>query len=210
MSCLTNVTLLQEVLGLDTYQDKWIQTAQLAASPMGDFVVVASGKVVVMYVKTGSKQTFQILRTHGSSSKGQNSHEEDNEDDGEITAVAYFPVKVVGGGGGGSQGRGGRLSEDLWHCVAVGYESGKVEIVADTGQVLVSKQFHTTKVVNIRALKALNNPHDGLACTLSVPKLQELVIVYENLLAVVESGALYSALSMFCKRHISQSPNSMT
>ena len=173
---LTNVPLLKEVLGLDSYQDEWIQTAMFATSPLGDFVVVASGSSLVMYIKKlssgSSKQTFQIIRTHNADSNDV------------ITSVMYLPVKVV------SQGR----SQDLWHCVVVGHESGNVQIVADSGQVLVSKAFHNTKVVNIRVLRALNQPQNGLMSALSVSKLQELVIVYEGVLAVIEASVLFSTI----------------
>ena len=102
---LTNVAVLKEVLGLDTYQDEWIQTALFATSPFGDFLAVSSATAMVMYIKklvpSTDKQAFQILRTHCCSAEND-----------EITAITYLPVKVV------AQGR----SQDLWHCVVVGHQ----------------------------------------------------------------------------------------
>ena len=83
------------------------------------------------------------------------------------------------------------FSKTLFSCP----KSGVVEVVADTGQVLVSKQFDESKVTGIRVLRALNRPQDSLMSTLSVPKLQELVIVYESgVLATVEATSLFSTL----------------
>ena len=79
----------------------------------------------------------------------------------------------------------------------MGYASGTVEVVAaDSGQALVRKQLHPSKVLAIRCLRALVNPANPLAAILAVARLHDLVVVYEKgVLATVESSALFNALS---------------
>ena len=102
-----------------------------------------------------------------------------------MTAVSHLPVSS------------GKVSQDVWHCVVVGYASGAVEVVAaDSGQALVRKQLHPSRVLAIRCLRALVNPLNPLAAVLSVARLQDLVVVYEGgVLATVESSVLFNTLT---------------
>ena len=78
----------------------------------------------------------------------------------------------------------------------MGYASGTVEVVAaDSGQALVRKQLHPSKVLAIRYLRALINPVNPLSAILAVARLHDLVVVYEGVLATVESSALFNTLS---------------
>ena len=176
---------MSESLGLNTFQDEWIQSSLFAVSPFGDFVAVGSGQAVVMYTKRlrpgTNTQIFQITRTY------QVLDEEDR-----ISAIGYLPV--VSGKA--------KMSQDVWHCVLLGYASGFIECVAaDTGQVLVRKQFCPNKVVSrIRYLRQCPSPNisgDPLTAVLSVPKLKELLIIHggDGPMVAVESNALFSTLS---------------
>ena len=74
-------------------------------------------------------------------------------------------------------------------------------VAADTGQVLVRKQFCPNKVVSrIRYLRQCPSPNisgDPLTAVLSVPKLKELLIIHggDGPMVAVESNALFSTLS---------------
>lgn len=175
---LSNVELLKEMIGLNSYEDEWIQTSKISCSPFGDFMAIASPSAVVFYVKkynNGQDENlpqFQISRTHHPSS-----------DLGPITALHCLPVKV-------EQGR----THDLWHCVVVGHASGNVQFVTDSGQVLVSKQFVADKpVVQLRSLSQVPSRTSNINA-LAVPKLEELLIVYECTIVAVDSSVLYGSL----------------
>ena len=209
---LTNIEVMKQTIGLSSYEDEWIHNSMVSSSPFGDFIVISSSSCAVFYMKKyvadmkhkanrepsesssmNKKSTpiFQILRTYCPIS----------EDAGSITAVRYLPVKVMS-----SNGR----SQDMWHCVAIGYSSGFFEVIAaESGDVLLSKQLSkpgsdTTgnKVISIQCLATVSISKCGLnrssnsylGETLAVPKLQELIVVMDSTLAIIESSALFSAL----------------
>ena len=79
----------------------------------------------------------------------------------------------------------------------MGYASGNVELVAaDSGQVLIRKQFHPSRVLQIRFLRSVVNPAHPLMAVLSVPRLSEVLVIYEGgVVAVVEGSTLFTTLA---------------
>ena len=103
---LTDVHRVKELIQLNTFKDEWISESIIVCSPFDDFIVVASLSSAVFLVKkyVSSKPEFQFCRHFRPSSSAS------------ISAIAYIPVKLE------KQGR----SHDLWHCVAIGYDSGMI------------------------------------------------------------------------------------
>ena len=113
---LTDVIRLQELIQLNSVKDEWITDSKIVVSPFGDFMAIASTTAVAFYMKKYSNSStpeFQLCRVHKpyriESSLGI------ERSCGSITAIYYIPVKME------RQGR----SHDLWHCVVVGYSSGR-------------------------------------------------------------------------------------
>ena len=103
---LSDVHQLKELIELNTIKDEWLQESMIVCSPLDDFMVVASTTSAAFYVKkfVASKPEFQLCR-----------HFRPKTTSAPISAVSYLPVKVE---------KPGR-SSDLWHCVVIGYSSGK-------------------------------------------------------------------------------------
>ena len=103
---LSDVHQLKELIELNTIKDEWLQESMIVCSPLDDFMVVASTTSAAFYVKkfVASRPEFQLCR-----------HFRPKTTSAPISAVSYLPVKVE---------KPGR-SSDLWHCVVIGYSSGK-------------------------------------------------------------------------------------
>ena len=48
---LTNVEIMKQTIGLDSYEDEWIQNSMVSTSPYGDFIVISSSACAVFYIK---------------------------------------------------------------------------------------------------------------------------------------------------------------
>ena len=117
---LTDVNRLKSLIKLDSIQDEWISESKIVVSPFGDFMAVASSTTVAFFIKkyVNSRPEFQFVRLHNPSTFESFGLERSC---GSITAVSYLPVKMEKQGG----------SQDLWHCVIVGYSSGKIDYKKD-------------------------------------------------------------------------------
>ena len=89
---------------------------------------------------------------------------------------------------------GSGRSHDVWHCIIIGFDNGWVHFVTENGQLLIAKQFISDRsVIKIRVLNAIP-PKRAKFPALTVPKLSELLIVYESTVVSVDSSVLMSSL----------------
>jgi hypothetical protein len=89
---------------------------------------------------------------------------------------------------------GSGRSHDIWHCIVIGFDNGWVHFVTENGQLLIAKQFIPEQpVIKIRVLNAIP-PKRAKFPALTVPKLSELLIIYESTVVSVDSNVLMSCL----------------
>ncbi len=88
----------------------------------------------------------------------------------------------------------GKSSQDTWHCVVIGFDTGWVHFIAEDGQLLIAKQFvKDNPVLKIRVLPAIP-PKRAKFPALLVPKLSELLLVYPKTIVSIDSSILMSCL----------------
>ena len=89
---------------------------------------------------------------------------------------------------------GSGRSHDIWHCIIIGFDNGWVHFVTENGQLLIAKQFISDRsVIKIRVLNAIP-PKRAKFPALTVPKLSELLIVYESTVVSIDSNVLMNCL----------------
>ena len=76
----------------------------------------------------------------------------------------------------------------------LGFDTGWVHFITEDGQLIIAKQFIPDKpVIKIRNLNAIP-PKRAKFPALTVPKLSELLIVYDVTIVSVDSSVLMSSL----------------
>ena len=88
---LSSLPLMKEVLGINPTEEDWLQYCEIAASPFGDFIVVAGESSAVFYIKkfNGSSDGdepsvyFRLSKTYCP-----------EPEYGCISAIAYLPVSI--------------------------------------------------------------------------------------------------------------------
>ena len=172
---LSSLPLAKEVLGMSPVDEDWLQDCKTCGSPFGDFIVLASNKCAVFYVRKfdGEENVyFKLAKTYYADPEVK-----------EVSSISYLPVKAGSG-----------KSHDIWHCVIIGFTSGWVHFVSGDGQLLIAKQFICDKpVIKIRMLNGLPAKRARYPA-LNVPKLSELLIVYEATIVSIDNNILMNSL----------------
>jgi hypothetical protein len=87
---LSSLPLMKEVLGTSLADEEWLQSAMISVSPFGDFIVIASNKCAVFYVKKFNNTEGEDEKVYFKLSKTY--YPEPHV--GSITAVTYLPVRL--------------------------------------------------------------------------------------------------------------------
>ncbi|KAK4875899.1 hypothetical protein RN001_012321 [Aquatica leii] len=153
--------------------DSWLQLCKVSVSPTADTIAIANEKRIV--VLTAKWDSINSLSRYDILFSGCI----DNDDP--IRAVLCLPVVV--------QTHSSQVGPE-WICIVVGFESGFVRFYTDDCQLLLSEQFHTERVCNIKC-QSQHSPRPDLNFEL---KLEEIYVQYPTVICNVNGGQLFPTL----------------
>lgn len=157
----------------DRGSDSWLQTCKVSAAPTGDTIVIAyDRRLVILTAKwdnVKSISTFVILFSGCV----------DNDDP--ITAVLCLPVVI--------ESQSSQVGPE-WVCVAIGFESGIVRFYTEDCKLLLSEQFNTERVCNLKC-QSQHSPRPDLNMEL---KPEEIYVEYAHTICNINGNQLFSML----------------
>ncbi|KAF5291197.1 hypothetical protein FQA39_LY14439 [Lamprigera yunnana] len=153
--------------------DSWLQLCEISASPTGDTLVLAHEKrLVILTAKWDSNDLLNRFEIQFSGTV---------VNDDPIRAILCLPVVI--------QSQSSQVGPE-WVCIAVGFESGFVRFYTDNCQLLLSEQFHTEKVYNIKC-QSQHSPRPDLNFEL---KPEEVYVQYANIVCIINGNQLFTTL----------------
>jgi len=161
------------LVGNTEEQSGWLQSVHSSVSPLGDFLSLGFGQRLVL-LQAKYVQGKKILVPGFQEAVSVLEEEE------VITSVISFPVVC------------GKGATSTWNCTICGFSSGQVRIYTDTGKLLVQKAFHPTPVKQVKVQAMPEGKH--FTNVLHSQTLQEVVVVYANMVVTVSGTELYQTL----------------
>ncbi len=158
----------------------WLQTCPVSVSPFGDAVAVAHrGRLALLSKDSGC--------SNGSAKFVPRALLSDGGKD-EITSVLCLPV---------ADSAKKTRAHLIWLCVVVGRRSGLVEIITDSGEVLVRRRLLESPVVSLRssAMTTLGDRIRGAVRVDVVPVVQDVLVVYSGTVVTLSGGQLFDTLN---------------
>ncbi|KAK5645471.1 hypothetical protein RI129_006771 [Pyrocoelia pectoralis] len=153
--------------------DNWLQVCQVAASPTADIIAIAHDKRLV--ILTAKWDTLKSISTFDILFSGCI----DNEDS--ITAVLCLPVVI--------QSQSSQVGPE-WICVVIGFESGTVRFFTEDCKLLLSEQFHSERVCNLKC-QSQHSPRPDLNIEL---KPEEIYVQYTHNICNINGNQLFTIL----------------
>ncbi|XP_018563175.1 rab3 GTPase-activating protein regulatory subunit [Anoplophora glabripennis] len=159
--------------------DSWLQLCEISVSPIGDLIVIANErKIVVLSSKWDSQSSMNQFQISFSGSI----HEYDK-----VKAVLCLPI--IG------QSQNSHVGPD-WTCILIGYDSGFVRFYTEYCELLMEEQFHCENITTVKC-QSQHSPRPDISPNLHP---EQIYIQYQSNVCVINGAHLFPHLRNCCSQ----------
>ncbi|KAK7862418.1 hypothetical protein R5R35_008896 [Gryllus longicercus] len=154
---------------------EWLQECSLSVSSMGDHLVIAHKRYMVILKSKWDSHEEVKMKYHPSVYLQVG---DDNDD--VVTAVLCLPLFA--------HGKSFHCGPD-WTCIAVGFSSGYVRFYTEMGNLLAQEILHTDPVIHLKC-----QSYEMTRSSTAQEQTEEVYVMYKSVLCVLGGFGLFQTL----------------